>query len=284
MNAKFLTWEQAVEWLKTQPDTQELVKACYYDEPLIAAAQRFFESEEWQTVADILQSWIPGKVLDLGAGNGISSYAFARSGCTVIAIEPDPSSIVGAGAIQQLAQQADLSIVVEQTVAETLPFADGTFDIVYGRQVLHHASNLNQLCREAARVLRPGGVFLATREHTISHPEDLTVFLKSHPLHHLYGGENAFLLKDYCQAIVGVGLNLKFVYRPYNSVINYFPVTRSQNQARIASFIEKYLGKTLANWIVSQKILVSAVNSCRSLIDKTPGRLYSFLAIKPEQS
>ncbi|MCT7983615.1 class I SAM-dependent methyltransferase [Laspinema sp. A4] len=282
MNAKFLTWEQAVEWLKTQPDAQELVKACYYDDPLIVASQRFANSEEWQAVAEILQSWIPGKVLDLGAGNGISSYAFARSGCTVIAIEPDPSSIVGAGAIQQLAQQADLSIVVEQTVAETLPFADGTFDIVYGRQVLHHASNLNQLCREAGRVLRPGGVFLATREHTISQPEDLTVFLKSHPLHHLYGGENAFLLKDYRQAITGAGLNLKLVYGPSDSVINYFPVTRVQNQNKIAIFLEKYVGKFLAHWIGSQKSVVSAMNSCRSLIDKTPGRLYSFLAIKPE--
>lgn len=282
MNAKFLTWEQAVEWLKNQPDAQELVKACYYDDPLIVASQRFANSEEWQAVAEILQFWIPGKVLDLGAGNGISSYAFARSGCTVIAIEPDPSSIVGAGAIQQLAQQADLRIVVEQTVAETLPFADGTFDIVYGRQVLHHASNLNQLCREASRVLRPGGVFLATREHTISQPEDLKVFLKSHPLHHLYGGENAFLLKDYRQAITGAGLNLKFVYGPYDSVINYFPVTRIQNQNKIAIFLEKYVGKFLAHWIGSQKNLVSAVNSCRSLIDKTPGRLYSFLAIKPE--
>lgn len=284
MNAKSLTWEQAVEWLKSQTDRKELIKACYYDEPLSAAAQRFAESEEWQAVSEILHPWMPGKVLDMGAGNGISSYAFARLGCIVTALEPDPSLTVGAGAIRQLAQQANLSISVEQTFAETLPFADGTFDIVHGRQVLHHAANLSQLCREATRVLRPGGVFIATREHVISKPDDLKRFLNSHPLHSLYGGENAFLLQEYRRAILDAGLILKIVYGPCESAINYFPMTRSQNQEKIATILQKYLGKSLANWLASQGSFVSLLGRCRSWLDRTPGRLYSFVAIKPEKS
>lgn len=282
MNAKSLTWEQAVDWLKSQPDKQELIKACYYDEPLSAAAQRFSESEEWQAVCELLHLWMPGKVLDLGAGNGISSYAFARLGCRVIALEPDPSFIVGAGAIRQLAQQTNLNISVEQTFAETLPFSDRTFDVVYGRQVLHHAANLNQLCREAARVLRPGGLFIATREHIISKPEDLEAFLKSHPLHSLYGGENAFLLSNYRQAILDAGLILKFVYGPYESAINYSPMTQAQNKEKIALFLQRYLGKALTLRLASQESFVSWVGRCRSWLDQTPGRLYSFVAIKPE--
>lgn len=59
---------------------------------------------------------------------------------------------------------------------------------VFARQVLHHARNLEMLCREVSRVLKPHGIFIATREHVISKPEDLARFLKKHPLHQFYGG------------------------------------------------------------------------------------------------
>ena len=39
MNAR-MTWEQAVQWLREQPDMQGLVQACYFDDPLAQAAER----------------------------------------------------------------------------------------------------------------------------------------------------------------------------------------------------------------------------------------------------
>lgn len=285
MNDRTLTWEEAVQWLKSQPDQKDLVKACYYDEPLISAAQRFFESEEWQAVAERLSAWIPGDVLDIGAGNGISSYAFARLGCVVTALEPEPSEIIGAGAVKQIAQEVNLTIDVVEAFGETLPFADASFDIVHARQVLHHASNLNQLCREAARVLRANGVFIATREHVISKQEDLEIFLKSHPLHSLYGGgENAFLLNQYRDAIVKAGLTIKNIYGPFDSVINYFPTTRAQNQEHIATKLQPLVGKQVTKWLASQKQFQYLINHYRSLANHTPGRLYSFVAVKPNLS
>jgi len=280
MKDKLLTWEEAVQWLKSQPDQQNIVRDCYYDEPLITAAQRFSQSEEWQAVAERLSDWIPGDVLDLGAGNGISSYAFAHLECAVTALEPDPSSIVGVGAIEKLAQEVNLKINVVQSFGENLPFADNSFDIVYGRQVLHHASALNQLCREVARILRPNGVFMATREHVISKPEDLEAFLRNHPLHHLYGGENAFLLRQYHQAIVDAGLIIKNVYSPYDSVINYFPKTRLQFQEQLITKLQRFTGKYAANWLVNRKPILSLVIRYLSWRNHTPGRLYSFVATK----
>ena len=167
-----LTWEEAVQWLKDQPEKSELVKFCYYDDPLEAAAERFLQSEEWLEVLSLLKSKKSGQVLDIGAGRGISSYAFAKSGYEVTALEPNPSLLVGAEAIRQLASRTGVNIKVVQDWGETLPFADNAFDIVYGRAVLHHAHQLNQLCGEAARVLKPGGVLLATREHVLSRKED----------------------------------------------------------------------------------------------------------------
>ena len=50
----FGTWEQAVQWLREQPDQQELVLGAYYDDPLPDAAQRYWRSEEWQAIRTLL--------------------------------------------------------------------------------------------------------------------------------------------------------------------------------------------------------------------------------------
>ena len=281
MSDKTLTWEDAVQWLRNQPEKSELVKLCYYDDPIEAAAARFLQSEEWIELISLLKSKKKsGKVLDIGAGRGISSYAFAKSGYEVTALEPNPSALVGAETIRQLSRNTDVNIEVVQDWGETLPFADNTFDVVYGRAVLHHAHDLNQLCKEAARVLKPNGYFLATREHVISKKEDLQKFLDSHLLHHLYGGENAYLLEEYLTAIQLSGLKKVNTFSPYQSVINYFPMTKSQRQNLVKPVLTRRLGNLLGNSLAKLKFLQDLYvwNLDRKL--DTAGRHYSFLAIK----
>jgi SAM-dependent methyltransferase len=41
--------------------------------------------------------------------------------------------------------------------AETLPFPDGQFDLVYSWGVIHHTPDMAAAAREIARVCRPGG-------------------------------------------------------------------------------------------------------------------------------
>ena len=57
MNAepKISTWEDAVVWLRNQPDRRQLVLDAFYDDPLIAAAERYFDSDEWQAVSKLLR-------------------------------------------------------------------------------------------------------------------------------------------------------------------------------------------------------------------------------------
>ncbi len=278
------TWEEAVSWLRQQSDQQELVHACYYDDPLHEAAQRFAYSTEWIA----LRRWLPappGTALDLGAGRGISSYALARDGWRVKALEPNPSELVGAGAIRALAAETGLLIETVEDYGEKLPFKDASFDLVYGRQVLHHAHDLNSFCCEAARVLKPGGLFIATREHVISQRADLPIFLDNHPLHKLYGGENAFLLDDYLSALRKAGLRIESVLGSYDSPINYFPLTERQVRARCALLIGRRIGYWLAFMLTSPRHplgprLVTFVARRLSDADQTPGRLVSFVARK----
>jgi len=264
-----MTWEEAVRWLRAQPDQQELVAACFFDDPLTAAAQRFHRCAEWRAVRRLLPR-TPSTALDLGAGRGISSYALARDGWSVVALEPDPSAVVGADAIRSLTDATGVDVEVVQQWGEHLPFDDGSFDLVYGRQVLHHARNLRHLCAEASRVLRPGGTFIATREHVISRREDLESFLRDHPLHRLYGGEHAYLLGEYLSAMERGGLTVTRTFNPYESDINLFP----RRKVDIRSQIAKRIRWPFASWIPD------AVLGWFGARLRTPGRLYTFVARK----
>src|SRR5690348_4626147 len=98
-NASLRSWEEAVEWVRRQPQHAELVRQCYFDDPLLEAARRFHRSGEWLATRQFIPR-SPGKAVDLGAGRGIASYALASDGWRVTAIEPDASAVVGAGAIE----------------------------------------------------------------------------------------------------------------------------------------------------------------------------------------
>jgi SAM-dependent methyltransferase len=281
MNADkhFNSWEDAISWLRTQSDQAQLVADCYYDDPLIAAAERYWNSEEWQAVR-IMLCGRSGHALDVGAGRGIASYALARDGFAVSALEPDPSALVGAGAIRALAAESQLPIQAIEDFSERLPFADGVFDVIFCRAVLHHADDLEKTCRELFRVLKPGGLLVAIREHVISHTDDLSRFLEQHPLHRLYGGENAFLLRRYVTAIRQAGFTQLEVMSPWHSPVNFAPYTldRLQNELarRFSMRIPAVYGLVRAllslpgMWLLARNILAS--------IDRRPGRLYSFVA------
>ena len=111
--------------------------------------------------------------------------------------------------------------------SEELPIADATVDVVYSRQVLHHAAELDRFVGEVARILRPGGVLLACREHVVDDDAQKRAFLAAHPVNRLAGGENAFALPEYIAAIAAAGLALDRSLGPWDSIINAFPQVRS---------------------------------------------------------
>src|SRR3989442_11745235 len=157
-----LSWEEAVRWYRAQPGNEVEVRNNYFDLPVRQAAERFAESEEFAEISRLLGAGQGRQILDLGAGNGVASYALARNGWVVTALEPDESEEVGAGAIHLLARETALAIKVVQEFGEQLPFADDSFDAIHARQVLHHAADLESMVGELKRVLRSGGWVLIT--------------------------------------------------------------------------------------------------------------------------
>lgn len=266
-----MSWEQAVRHVRNQTGQEQFVRDFFFDDPLTEACERYWHSSEWLAVRRIIGLGEGRRALDVGAGRGIASYALARDGWQVAALEPDGSALVGAAAIDELAAQTGLPIEVSRTWGESLPYGDSRFELVLCRQVLHHAHDLRALCREVARVLLPGGRLLATREHVLSRPEDLPAFLDAHPLHSLYGGEHAYVLAEYTGAIVGAGLKLRATLNPLASDINLYPLSREGLKRRIAAKWGVPGGWCIPDWLLRLK-------GARM---QQPGRPYSFVAVKP---
>lgn len=280
VDQKFSSWEEAVLWLRGQPDRRQLVLDAYYDDPLLEAAERYRSSEEWRHISEYLKGR-GGTALDVGAGRGIASYALAREGFDVVALEPDSGRVVGAGAIRDLAYRSGLTIDVVEEFSERLPFDDASFDVVFARAVLHHTRDLNVACKEMHRVLKPGGVFVAVREHVISRESDLETFLRQHPLHRLYGGEHAFLLSRYVDALSGAGFGGTTVLTPLRSPINLFPYTADTFREAIVERLSRVLPlRPIWRAILRSDRLFGMMLSVAERFDHRPGRLYSFIAQK----
>jgi SAM-dependent methyltransferase len=255
--------------------------AAYYDDPLLNAARRYWESCEWEAIRKLLGA-SRGRALDVGAGRGIASYSLAREGFAVTSLEPDPSSLVGAGAIRSLATESRLAITVVQDFSEKLYFPDAQFDVVFARAVLHHTKDLAAASNEFFRVLRPGGRLIAVREHVISRQKDLPTFLAHHPLHHLYGGESAFLLSEYTEALSRAGFELTSVLSPLESAINYAPYSEESLKRAVADRTGR--SAALRNVVRGALNLPGAwpvVRTLLSWVDHRPGRLYSFVCNRP---
>jgi SAM-dependent methyltransferase len=277
---KTLTTEEAVNQLRSEAKWAQLVHDTYLDADIEAAADRFALSGEFAAVMELVGSRLrDAEVVDLGAGNGMARRAFAQNGAGhVFAIEPDPSPEIGRGAIRRIC--ADLPIESRHGFGEEIPLADASVDLVSARQVLHHTRDLNETLRECARILRPGGCFLACREHVVDNDEQLAQFLDEHPVHQLTGGESAYSLDQYTGAITSAGLRLEHILDPWDSPINTAPTANTTEEiAQIPMNLlrERFgvLGAVASHLPGVTRMVWSRLRRPR------PGRLYSFLARKP---
>jgi SAM-dependent methyltransferase len=95
--------------------------------------------------------------LEIGAGTGYFSLNLLQLGL----IERSTATDISPGMLETLAAgAADLRLEVQTVVAEAerLPFAESSFDLVFGHAVLHHIPDLGRAFAEFRRLLRPGGV------------------------------------------------------------------------------------------------------------------------------
>jgi 2-polyprenyl-6-hydroxyphenyl methylase/3-demethylubiquinone-9 3-methyltransferase len=105
----------------------------------------------------LVGDWTGREVLDLGCAGGFMAEALDDRGARVTGIDPAERAVAAARAH---AAETGRAIRYDTGVGEALPYGDAAFDAVVSVDVLEHVSDLAQVIREVARVLRPGGLFL----------------------------------------------------------------------------------------------------------------------------
>ncbi len=102
----------------------------------------------------------PKKILEAGAGEGKLTKILAELYPTAEVIASDLEESVNNKARVLLAKYKNAK--VQQEDVEKLSFADGTFDLVLCCEVLEHVPHPEKALSELRRVLRPGGVLIAS--------------------------------------------------------------------------------------------------------------------------
>ena len=115
----------------------------------------YLDHETWIRPAFALLGDVRARhVLDYGCGHGMGSVVLARQGAVVTGFD------LSAGYVEEARRRAaanEVTAEFRQADAEALPFADRSFDAVWGCAILHHL-DLRRAGTELRRVLKPGGV------------------------------------------------------------------------------------------------------------------------------
>jgi ubiquinone/menaquinone biosynthesis C-methylase UbiE len=113
---------------------------------------------------DEMLEGIAGRVIEIGAGNGLNFARYPRTVTEVVAVEPEPYLREKASGA---AEGASVPVTVVDGIADALPAEDGSFDAAVASIVLCSVPDQAAALAEIRRVLRPGGE-LRFYEHVVA--------------------------------------------------------------------------------------------------------------------
>jgi len=151
-----------------------------------------------------------GRVIEVGAGNGLNFAHYPPEVTEVVAIEPEPR--LREEAIKA-ARNASVAIEVKDGVAGTLPAEDGSFDTAVASLVLCSVPDQVKALAEISRVIKPDGN-LHFYEHVIAReagPVRFMRFADATFWPHLAGG--CHMSRDTTSAIEAAGFEIDEIDR-----------------------------------------------------------------------
>ena len=122
-----------------------------------------------RTLAESIAATPDATVLDMGCGAGHASFAVAPHAQRGGRLRHRAAD-AGDGRRRGANERGLANIRTQQGAAETLPFADHSFDWVISRMSAHHWHDVPLALAEVRRVLKPGGKVLFIDIAGIDHP------------------------------------------------------------------------------------------------------------------
>lgn len=128
-------------------------------------AERYHIYAPWMCDTLRFQRYAGKRVLEIGFGQGTDLMQFARSGSEVYGIDLTARHVeLTSRRFRAFGMRAHLV----RGDAESLPFKNEFFDLVYSFGVLHHTPDMEAAVREVHRVLARGGIFVLAVYHRYS--------------------------------------------------------------------------------------------------------------------
>lgn len=188
----------------------------------------------------------------------------------------------------------------------SLPFPDGTFDVVMANHVIYFAPDIDATLRELRRVLKPGGIFIAATSSNQTMPQFRELFrrailLVSPPgvsrdvrvpetLHRRFALENGSVqLARHYHAVVRHDLPGAFVFSSVEPIMEYLESTRDIREKQLPDGVSwdqvmMIMREQLSNLIQSlQTLMVDKLTGVLVATDNG-GFIEEYMAIKEKTS
>lgn len=199
------------------------------------------------------------EVLDIGCGSGgIALHLVQAHGAAhVTGFDVEQPVIERARARAIAAGLADRTSFVRGPPGP-LPFADGSFDVVFSKDALLHVPDKAALFAEVFRVLRPGGVFVAS-DWLISHDgppsPDMRAYLEAEGISFSMASPGAYQAAMSAAGFVDVQTVSRNAW--------YREVARNElarlkgplHAAAVAAVGQAYVDKNIHTWTTMQRVL-----------------------------
>lgn len=128
---------------------------------LVAAVSMLGRTDDARTAARLGALDPADTVVDIGCGPGTAARHAARSGATVVGVDPAPVMLRVARVLSPGSRAR-----YREGSAEALPLPDDAATLVWSIASVHHWRDVDRALDEIRRVLRPAGRFVAIERST----------------------------------------------------------------------------------------------------------------------
>jgi len=146
----------------------------YFDALAGKFGRTYCPGRSWKALAETLLKLMPPMVIaDLGAGEGTFSQLLAQRAEKVIAVDNSEKMVEFGAAVAR--DNGYLNLEYRFGEIETPPIAEGSVDLAFFSQSLHHAEHPGAAIAAAHRILKPGGriIILDLLKHQFEEAREL---------------------------------------------------------------------------------------------------------------
>lgn len=165
------------------------------------------------------------KILEVGAGTGRDSAAFAKEGAEVYVLDFAENSLQIVNSLREADPVVREHLHLVRGDAFKAPFANGTFDLVFHQGLAEHFLKPVPLIKENFRILKPGGYCLCDVPQTV-HPYTIIKHILIAFGKWFAGWETQFTMSELKRLMRAGGFTCEYAYGDWMRPNLYYRILR----------------------------------------------------------